>query len=113
MHPEIPDKLYFKIGEVAEIVGVEPHVLRFWEKEFPQVRPERVGGNRRLYNQRHVEAFLQIKKLLYEDLFTIAGARKQLRSGGAGDQSAGDRDQVLLTVRQGLLDLKKILNKKI
>ena len=111
VHPEIPDKIYFKIGEMAEIVGVETHVLRFWEKEFPQVRPERAGGNRRLYNRRHVETFLQIKKLLYEDLFTIAGARQQLRSGPREEQ-AGDLSETLLEVRQGLQELKKILDGK-
>lgn len=111
MHPEIPDKVYFKISEVAEIVGVEAHVLRFWEKEFSQVRPERVGGNRRLYRRRHVETFLQIKKLLYEDLYTIAGAKKRLRSG-PGEERTGDRDELLLVVRRGLQDLKKILESK-
>jgi DNA-binding transcriptional MerR regulator len=82
---ELPDKIYFKIGEVAEIVGVEPYVLRYWETEFPALRPGKSRSQQRLYRKRDVEVLLRIKKLLYEDMYTIAGAKRQLaRSGDKG-----------------------------
>ncbi len=76
----IPDKLFFRIGEVSKIVGVEPHVLRYWEAEFKILRPSRVGSKRRLYRRKDIELILKIKELLYERKFTIAGAKKVLRS---------------------------------
>src|SRR5262245_3315229 len=81
--PAIPDKSYFKIGEVARIVGVKPSVLRFWETEFPTVRPEKSRTNQRLYARRHVERLCTIRELLYDQKFTIAGARRQMREPGA------------------------------
>jgi DNA-binding transcriptional MerR regulator len=77
--PEIPDKLYFKIGEVSEILGVEPYVLRYWESEFPQLSPKKSGTGHRLYRRKDVELLLRIKHLLYEKRFTIEGARQTLR----------------------------------
>jgi DNA-binding transcriptional MerR regulator len=82
--PEIPDKLYFKIGEVSEILGVEPYVLRYWESEFPQLSPKKSGTGHRLYRRKDVELLLRIKHLLYEKRFTIEGARQTLRDGAAG-----------------------------
>ncbi len=79
--PEIPDKLYFKIGEVAEILGVEPYVLRYWESEFPQLAPKKSGTGHRLYRRKDVELLLRIKHLLYEKRFTIEGARQSLQAG--------------------------------
>jgi DNA-binding transcriptional MerR regulator len=76
---EIPDKLYFPIREVARITGVEPYVLRFWEKEFPTFRPLKGGSGHRRYRKQDVEMALEIKRLLYEQCFTIAGARTQLK----------------------------------
>jgi DNA-binding transcriptional MerR regulator len=73
--PEIPDKLYFRIGEVAHIAGVEPYVLRFWESEFPQLAPKKSGTGHRLYRRKEVELILELKRLLYEKRFTIEGAR--------------------------------------
>jgi DNA-binding transcriptional MerR regulator len=73
--PEIPDKLYFRIGEVAHIAGVEPYVLRFWETEFPQLAPKKSGTGHRLYRRKEVELILELKRLLYEKRFTIEGAR--------------------------------------
>ena len=73
--PEIPDKLYFRIGEVAHIAGVEPYVLRFWETEFPQLAPKKTGKGHRLYRRKEVELVLEVKRLLYEKRFTIEGAR--------------------------------------
>ena len=76
----IPDKLYFKIGEVSEIAGVPTHVLRFWETEFPKVNPRRTATGQRIYTRKDVELILQIKNLLYERKFTIRGARQHLRT---------------------------------
>ena len=76
--PEIPDKLYFKIGEVSELLGVEPYVLRYWETEFPVLSPKKSGTGHRLYRRKDVELLLRIKHLLYEKRFTIEGARHGL-----------------------------------
>ena len=76
--PEIPDKLYFKIGEVSEILGVEPYVLRYWETEFPQLAPKKSGTGHRLYRRKDVELLLRIRSLLYEKRFTIEGARQAM-----------------------------------
>jgi DNA-binding transcriptional MerR regulator len=73
-----PTKLYYKIGEVCGILGVEAHVLRYWETEFPALSPPKNRGGQRTYRPRDIELLLRIRKLLYEDGFTIAGARKQL-----------------------------------
>lgn len=75
---EIPDKLYFRIGEVSRITGVKPSVLRFWETEFPQLHPKKSGTNQRLYRRKDVETVLTIKHLLWEKRFTIEGARAAL-----------------------------------
>src|SRR6266478_9721676 len=75
---EIPDKLYFRIGEVSELVGVEPYVLRFWEGEFPAVGPKKSGTGHRMYRRKEVELLLKIKYLLYEKKYTIEGARRYL-----------------------------------
>ena len=79
--PEIPDKLYFKIGEVADLLGVEPYVLRYWETEFTQLTPKKSGTGHRLYRRKDVELLLKIKHLLYEKRFTIEGARQALQGG--------------------------------
>ena len=75
---EIPDKLYFRMGEVSRLVGVKPYVLRYWETEFPAIAPRKAGSSHRMYRRKDVEALLEIKRLLYEKRFTIAGARKAL-----------------------------------
>ena len=79
LDPIIPDKLYFRIGEVAEICKLPTYVLRFWETEFPQLKPGKSGTGQRMYRRRDVENVLRIRKLLYEDGFTISGARQQIR----------------------------------
>lgn len=79
MDPQIPDKLYFKIGEVAELTGVKPHVLRYWETEVSSIRPSKNRHQQRLYRQRDIELILRLKDLLYTQKYTIAGARKLLR----------------------------------
>ncbi|GBC77311.1 HTH-type transcriptional repressor BluR [bacterium HR08] len=126
----IPDKLYFKIGEVCEITGVQPHVLRYWETEFPQLAPEKNRAGQRVYKRRDIELILKIKKLLYEDKFTIAGARKRLAaesrfkllsSEAPSDmpESASEGptppvsprvSQVLREVKRGLEELLAMLN---
>jgi DNA-binding transcriptional MerR regulator len=80
--PEIPDKLYFRIGEVSRLVGVQPHVLRYWESEFTGIAPKKSGTGHRLYRRKDVELLLQIKQLLYDKRYTIEGARRHLESRG-------------------------------
>lgn len=77
---EIPDKLYFRIGEVARLAGIKPYVLRFWESEFPGLGPKKSGTGHRLYRRKDVEFVLEIKRLLYEKRYTIEGARKFLEA---------------------------------
>lgn len=76
----IPDKLYFKIGEVSELLGLPTHVLRFWETEFKRIKPKRTSAGQRLYRKRDVAFILRVKHLLYEKGFTISGARQHLRN---------------------------------
>ncbi|WP_163340819.1 MerR family transcriptional regulator [Desulfopila sp. IMCC35008] len=81
MHVDIPDKLYFKIGEVGKLAEVPTHVLRYWESEFKGIKPKRASSKQRLYRREDVELILQIKSLLHEQGYTIAGARKLIESG--------------------------------
>ena len=81
--PAIPGKRYFTIGEVSELCQVKPHVLRYWEQEFPQLKPVKRRGNRRYYQRHDVELIREIRSLLYEQGFTIGGARQQLETEGA------------------------------
>lgn len=76
------EKLYYRIGEVSEVIGVEPHVLRYWEKEFGSVRPQKSKKGQRIYSRRDVETLMKVKELLYAHRFTIAGAKRKLREGG-------------------------------
>src|SRR3569832_1461325 len=78
--PDIPDKLYFKIGEVSELLGVEPYVLRYWESEYPGLSPKKSGTGNRLYRRKDVELLLRIKHLLFEKRFTIEGALQSLHA---------------------------------
>ncbi len=80
---EVPDKLYFKIGEVAELVGVQAHVLRYWEKEVAAIRPGKSASNQRRYRRRDVEIFREIRRLLYEERYTLAGAKRRIFGGPA------------------------------
>lgn len=81
---EIPDKLFFKIGEVCDIVGVQAHVLRYWETEFPMLQPQKNRSGQRTYRRKDVEMALRIKELLYEEGFTIAGAKRKLSTDARG-----------------------------
>src|SRR5579862_5991365 len=80
IRPEIPDKLYFRIGEVSRLAGIKPYVLRFWETEFSSLGPKKSGKGHRLYRRKDVELVLEIKRLLYDKRYTIEGARKFLDS---------------------------------
>ena len=94
--PFVPKKLYYKIREVCEIVGVEAHVLRFWETEFPALSPPKSKSGQRTYRPKDIELLLRIRKLLYEEGFTIAGARKQLsleKSAAAPHAAAALKDR--------------------
>src|SRR5215472_13812101 len=90
---EIPDKLYFRIGEVARLAGIKPYVLRFWETEFPGLGPKKSGTGHRLYRRKDVELVLEIKRLLYDQRFTIEGARKFLDSRSKNDGRKAPADQ--------------------
>jgi len=92
--PEIPDKLYFKIGEVSELLGVEAYVLRYWETEFPVLSPKKSGTGHRLYRRKDVELLLRIKHLLYDKRFTIEGARQSLHSEAKASKAARVPKQV-------------------
>jgi DNA-binding transcriptional MerR regulator len=116
MDVQIPDKLYFKIGEVSELTGVKPHVLRYWESEFGSFRPVKSRTKQRLYSRKDIELVMRLKDLLYKQGFTIAGARKKLRepSVEAEDQLAlpltPSHEQILLAeLYDDLLSLRKSL----
>jgi DNA-binding transcriptional MerR regulator len=111
----IPEKLYFRIGEVARLCRLPAYVLRFWETEFPQLKPVKSSTGQRMYRRRDVENVVRIKQLLYEEGYTIAGARQHLRDEGKGEKkqvalpfplhSPGD----LQHIRQGLQEILTIL----
>ncbi len=133
---QIPDKLYYKIGEVAKFTGIKTHVLRYWETEFSAIRPNKSRSNQRLYRKQDVELILHLKDLLYNQGFTIAGARKKLRekpakapakvaagvaakspAPNAADQlalplAASYDPKILKELRQDILRLKKSLETK-
>ena len=103
--PAIPGKRYFTIGEVSELCGVKPHVLRYWEQEFPQLKPVKRRGNRRYYQRQDVLIIRQIRSLLYEDGFTIGGARQKL----TGDEAKTDLSQSQQIIKQLRKELDEIL----
>jgi len=86
----LPPKLYFRIGEVAELVGVEPHVLRYWEREFRSIRPTKSAKGQRVYSRRDVENLMRVRELLYREGFTIAGAKKKLQRSGLEPRAAAE-----------------------
>ncbi|MCW8829548.1 MAG: MerR family transcriptional regulator [Gammaproteobacteria bacterium] len=104
--PPIPGKRYFTIGEVSELCGVKPHVLRYWEQEFPQLKPVKRRGNRRYYQRQDVLIIRQIRALLYEQGFTIGGARQQLE----GEDNKADANQSQQIVRQLRTELEEVLD---
>jgi DNA-binding transcriptional MerR regulator len=104
--PVIPGKRYFTIGEVSELCGVKPHVLRYWEQEFPQLKPLKRRGNRRYYQRQDVILIRQIRSLLYEHGFTIGGARQRL----SGEEARVDVNQSQQIIRQLRIELEEVLN---
>ena len=107
---QIPNKLFFKIGEVCELAGVEPFVLRYWETEFPSLAPQKGKTGHRVYRRKDVEMVLKIRNLLYDRGFTIAGARRQLAKGRPVE--GPERDKVLARVRDDLRDILTLLQRK-
>lgn len=129
--PELPDKLYFKIGEVAKLVGVKPYVLRYWETEFPNIRPGKTRSQHRLYRRRDVETLLEIRRLLHDERYTIEGAKRRLRGLRVDDEPevveepepTGDAQmtlplgseryrKVLAQIRTELVQLRQILDRR-
>jgi DNA-binding transcriptional MerR regulator len=104
----IPDKLFFRIGEVSRIVGVPASVLRFWENEFPRIKPRRTDSGQRVYRRSDVELILTIKHLLYDKNFTIKGARKHLRTRKGADPSP-DRNDLVAELRAELQQIRDLL----
>jgi DNA-binding transcriptional MerR regulator len=102
--PPIPAKRYFTIGEVSELCSVKPHVLRYWEQEFSQLNPVKRRGNRRYYQRQDVILIRQIRALLYNQGFTIGGARQQL-SGEGAREDANQRQQILRQIRSELEEI--------
>lgn len=92
---KIPDKLYFKIGEVAKIIGVESYVLRYWETEFPQLKPIKSAANQRLYKRQDVELIVKIRELLYKHKYTIDGARKKIKDNKKDKKSDNSDEKQL------------------
>ena len=118
--PLIPEKVYFRIGEVADLVGVERYVLRYWESEFPQIAPSKSSSHHRMYRREDVDLFRSIKRLLYEEKFTIAGAKQRLMQQAPADlsnhptevpdpvpipEAPMDHSLVMLQLQKELLDL--------
>ena len=108
---QLPDKLFFKIGEVADIVGVKPHALRYWETEFPALRPKKTRGAHRQYSRRDVELAMLIRQLLHDEGYTIPGARKRIRDLGRHQRSSPPepRAQREVALRAELLGLRQQL----
>jgi DNA-binding transcriptional MerR regulator len=125
MERKIPNKLFFKIGEVCEITDTQPYVLRYWESEFPALAPAKNSSGQRIYRRRDIETVLRIKQLLYEEGFTIAGAKKRLEAEQAGrvdtpqsvtpDPGAAPADEkgrsALLQVREQLREILTLLDR--
>ena len=111
MSIDIPDKLFFKIGEVAEITKLEPHVLRYWESEFGLIKPDKSGTGQRVYRRKDIETIFEIKKLLYEERFSIEGAKKRLlKKYKISDNS----ERILDTIKElkrDLLEISSMLGK--
>ena len=126
--PKIPDRLFFRIGDVSQLTGIEAYVLRFWEGEFPSLSPKKTSSGQRQYRRKDVETVLEIKRLLYDEGYTIAGARKALRARPKqkkeADDSQAHSDQLfpatttnaaspdLSGIGQGLREILALLNRR-
>jgi DNA-binding transcriptional MerR regulator len=108
---QLPDKLFFKIGEVADIVGVKPHALRYWEMEFPALRPKKTRGAHRQYSRKDVELAMLIKQLLHDEGYTIPGARKRIRDLGRHQRTSPPEPRAVreVALRAELLGLRQQL----
>jgi DNA-binding transcriptional MerR regulator len=112
MKVEIPDKSYFRIGEVSRILGVEPYVVRYWESEFKTIKPVRTTSDQRLYRKKDVEKLVTIRNLLYTEQFTIAGAKKKLSRLKREDRSVPEdsyRDR-LVRIKKELLKIREMVS---
>jgi DNA-binding transcriptional MerR regulator len=103
-NPQKPSKLFYRIGEVSRLTGLEPYVLRYWETEFPQLKPDKGKSGQRLYKKKDIDNILHIKRLLYKDGYTIAGAKKKL-NGKAGQ----DVEAVIESAKKELREILEIL----
>ncbi len=103
-NPQKPSKLFYRIGEVSRLTGLEPYVLRYWETEFPQIKPDKGRSKQRLYKKKDLDSILQIKQMLYKDGYTIAGARKKLN--GRGEQ---DVEAVIETAKRELREILEMM----
>ena len=125
--PAIPNRLFFRIGDVAELAGVETHVLRFWEAEFPRLSPKKTSTGQRQYRRKDVAAILEIKHLLYDERYTIAGARKVLRQRAKNKRKAPELKaqpallfseppaanlKALVAIKQELRDILTLLERR-
>lgn len=114
MPAEIPDKLFFKIGEVAKITGVKPHVLRYWESEFKLLKPSKSATGQRVYQKKDVEKVFTIKKLLYDEKFTIAGAKRRMMKTGKEEKPPKEARQLSMAFdQQEVMNLLKELKKEL
>ncbi len=106
---DIPEKLFFKIGEVSRITGLAPYVLRYWETEFPQIRPRKGSGGQRIYRREDVAAVLEIRRMLHAEGYTIAGARRKLGRGRAPAGVGEGKREVVAKAQEGLRDLLTLM----
>ena len=111
----IPDKLYYKIGEVSKITGVKTHVLRYWESEFREIKPYKSRSLQRLYRKKDIDLIFRIKKLLYEDLFTISGAKRRIKGSTDNAKQMGlpvneeAYKRILMEIKKGLKEITRSL----
>jgi len=118
MNLSIPEKKYFKIGEASRLAGLEPHVLRFWETEFSSLSPKKDSGKQRLYTKQDLQIIFDIKKLLYDESYTIAGAKKKIDEGTSADKTVERKDSAILdddlkkkliSIKNGLEEIRDML----
>lgn len=109
MNLEIPDKMYFKIGEVSELTGLEQHVLRFWESEFKNIKPKRTSTGQRMYRKADIELLLNIKRLLHNEKFTIQGAKKHLSSNPSKTGNSSSSAVSISEIRSELEEIRELL----
>ena len=111
MADSIPDKSYFRIGEVSKILGVAPYVIRYWESEFKSIRPVRTKSDQRLYRKKDVEELMTVRSLLYDQKFTISGAKKRLSEIKGQGVAAEHERKIFSAIKKGLQEIKDKLTK--